>query len=120
QVLRPVVDHEPDELVETEQDRRDGEGDPQQHERLGRRIAAQHVRLRDRNRPQRGGHVITHAIAPWEWVVTPFAPRPTPALRTWVAYSGASARASSRRLAYSSRQAGQPSRWGRIPGICRS
>ena len=45
QVLRPVVGEDLGELVEAEQDRRDGEGDPQQQERLRGGIAAQRIGL---------------------------------------------------------------------------
>ena len=40
EVPRPVVGQDVGELVEAEQDRRDGERDPQQQERLGDGIAA--------------------------------------------------------------------------------
>ena len=44
EVPRPVVDEDLGELVEAEQDRRDGERDAQQQERLRGRVVAQHVR----------------------------------------------------------------------------
>jgi hypothetical protein len=40
EVARPVVGEDSGELVDAEQDRRDGERDPQQHERLRDGIAA--------------------------------------------------------------------------------
>ena len=44
EVLRPVADHDFGELVETEQDRRDRERDPQQHEGLRGGVASQQLR----------------------------------------------------------------------------
>ena len=52
EVLGPVVGEDLGELVEAEQDRRDGEGDPQQQERLGGGIAAQRLALGHRDRTQ--------------------------------------------------------------------
>ena len=48
EVARPVVGQDVGELVEAEQDRRDGERDPQQQERLRGGVAAQGVERGDR------------------------------------------------------------------------
>ena len=68
EVARPVVGQDARELVEAEQDRRDGERDPQQRERLRDGIAAQRARGGDGSGPQGGSDGAGHEAPPWETV----------------------------------------------------
>src|SRR5215212_1885629 len=60
EVAGPVPREDLRELVEAEQDRRDGEDDSQQEERLRGRVAAQRVGAWNRDRPQGGGNGGAH------------------------------------------------------------
>src|SRR5919108_4025397 len=95
QVLGPVADHDLGELVESEQNRRDGEGDAQDQERLRGGIRAQHAGSGERNRAQgrrNGAHVDSPLSAVWPaaTAVTPLGDgsRSTLTSPTWMPGAG--------------------------------